>query len=229
MLKFGLFGAAIAAAQSGSAQVLSGRAEVLDGDTLVISGRPVRLFGIDAPELDQTCQKDNQSWACGAASKQQLASMVLGLQVECRGQGVDQFARVLAVCHAGGYDLNRAMVEHGWAVAYRQFSDDYSTVELDAKSNSLGIWSSKFEMPWDYRQAQLPSPALSRTPARPRGKSQPPAWTGGCLIKGNRNRRGEWIYHLPGMPYYNQTRAEEIFCTEAEARAAGYRRAIVKS
>jgi hypothetical protein len=30
------------------------------------------------------------------------------------------------------------------------------------------------------------------------------------------------------MPYYDQTRPEEIFCTEAEARAAGYRRAIVR-
>jgi hypothetical protein len=30
------------------------------------------------------------------------------------------------------------------------------------------------------------------------------------------------------MPYYDATRAEEIFCTKADARAAGYRRAIVK-
>jgi hypothetical protein len=30
------------------------------------------------------------------------------------------------------------------------------------------------------------------------------------------------------MPYYEQTRPEAMFCTEAEARAAGYRRAIVK-
>jgi hypothetical protein len=48
------------------------------------------------------------------------------------------------------------------------------------------------------------------------------------MIKGNRNRKGQWIYHVPGMPYYEQTRAEEMFCTEAEARAAGYRRAKVR-
>jgi hypothetical protein len=29
-----------------------------------------------------------------------------------------------------------------------------------------------------------------------------------CLIKGNHSRRGDWIYHLPGMPYYDDTRAE---------------------
>lgn len=49
-----------------------------------------------------------------------------------------------------------------------------------------------------------------------------------CLIKGNHSRRGDWIYHLPGMPYYDDTRAEAYFCTEAQAQAAGYRRAIVR-
>ena len=54
-----------------------------------------------------------------------------------------------------------------------------------------------------------------------RSKPQP---SGSCRIKGNHSRRGELIYHLPGMPYYAETRAEQMFCTEAQARAAGYRR-----
>ena len=43
-------------------------------------------------------------------------------------------------------------------------------------------------------------------------------------IKGNRN---SMIYHLPGCPNYNQIAPRNIvwFSTEAEARAAGYRRA----
>ena len=49
-----------------------------------------------------------------------------------------------------------------------------------------------------------------------------------CNIKGNHSRRGEWIYHLPGMPYYEQTRAEAMFCSEEDAIAAGYRRARVQ-
>jgi hypothetical protein len=47
------------------------------------------------------------------------------------------------------------------------------------------------------------------------------------VIKGNRGQHG-WVYHLPGMPYYEQTHAEEMFCSEAQARAAGYRRARVQ-
>ena len=39
--------------------------------------------------------------------------------------------------------------------------------------------------------------------------------------------RGQWIYHVPGTPCH-RTRPEEIFCTEAEARAGGYRRAMVR-
>lgn len=44
-------------------------------------------------------------------------------------------------------------------------------------------------------------------------------------IKGNLNSRGEKIYHLPGQSSYERTQAEETFATEAEAQAAGYRRA----
>jgi hypothetical protein len=49
-----------------------------------------------------------------------------------------------------------------------------------------------------------------------------------CVIKGNVSARGERIYHLPGTRAYAVTRIDEArgerwFCTEAEARAAGFR------
>ena len=45
----------------------------------------------------------------------------------------------------------------------------------------------------------------------------------GETIKGNINRQGERIYHVPGGAYYNKTDPEEWFFTEEEAQAAGYR------
>lgn len=45
------------------------------------------------------------------------------------------------------------------------------------------------------------------------------------LIKGNISARGEKIYHLPGQSSYERTQAEELFASEADAQAAGYRRA----
>ena len=218
----------IAWSHPGLAQDVRGQARAVDGDTLEISGKRVRLFGIDAPESDQSCQKDGASWACGKAATEQLSALVAGQQVECRGTGVDQYGRVLAVCTAGPDQLNQVMVEQGWALAYRQYSDDYIGAELHAQSNHLGIWSATFMLPDDYRHSKLPPAVTTGSDKREHSNVQPALWTGGCLIKGNRNRRGEWIYHIPGMPYYEQTRAEEMFCTEAQARAAGYRRAIVR-
>ena len=57
------------------------------------------------------------------------------------------------------------------------------------------------------------------------GGYQPP---GKCRIKGNINRRGERIYHMPGSRWYARTKispqkGERWFCSEAEARAAGWR------
>ncbi|MEO8758705.1 MAG: hypothetical protein ABI398_13255 [Devosia sp.] len=52
-----------------------------------------------------------------------------------------------------------------------------------------------------------------------------------CSIKGNISiNSGERIYHVPGQAYYDATiitptKGERWFCTEAEARAAGWRRA----
>jgi hypothetical protein len=124
------------------------------------------------------------------------------------------------------------MVANGYALAFRRYSSDYVSAEDSAKVNKSGIWASKFTMPSDYRHAPQQPAEVKRTPARRTARASSSDWAGraqaNCNIKGNRNRKGQWIYHVPGMPYYDQTRPEEIFCTEAEARAAGYRRAIVK-
>ena len=221
---------ALGVCQTSYAQSLSGEASAADGDSLVVGGKRVRLFGIDAPELAQTCGTNGTPWNCGEQARGNLAELIKGQTVHCEGQGVDQHARLIAVCSAGGLELNETMVAYGWALAYREFSDAYIPAETRAKANGLGIWSSQFQNPADYRLSLLPAPpvpaARAASPPSRRSATTSPA---GCVIKGNRNRRGQWIYHLPGMPYYDQTRAEEMFCTEAEAQAAGYRRAIVRN
>jgi endonuclease YncB( thermonuclease family) len=212
--------------------VISGTAHAKDGDSLSVDAREIRLFGIDAPEFDQTCQRDGHSWSCGAEAANKLSALVTGKAVRCEQVGTDQYGRMLARCRVGATDVNRMMVALGFAVAYRRYSSDYVSAEDSAKGNRFGLWSGQFEMPSDYRHVE-------RAPAQPRHdrhhsarKSMSDDWAArvnaNCNIKGNRNRKGQWIYHLPGMPYYDQTRPEAIFCTEEEARAAGYRRAIVR-
>jgi endonuclease YncB( thermonuclease family) len=46
-----------------------GIADVRDGDTLVIGKQKIRLQGIDAPELYQTCEENQQSYPCGRQAK----------------------------------------------------------------------------------------------------------------------------------------------------------------
>lgn len=53
---------------------------------------------------------------------------------------------------------------------------------------------------------------------------------GNCKIKGNINRKGEKIYHVPGGRWYEKTKVEEDegerwFCAEEEAEQAGWRKA----
>jgi len=107
------------------------------------------------------------------------------------------------------------MVENGWAVAFRRYSLDYVGVEEEAKAVRRGIWSSGFVMPWDWRRGQR----LAET-----------AGGDGCTVKGNINSKGDRIYHVPGQENYEQTvispsKGERWFCSEDEARAAGWRKA----
>ena len=53
-----------------------------------------------------------------------------------------------------------------------------------------------------------------------------------CNIKGNVNTQGERIYHTPGQRYYEKTvisdsHGERWFCSEKDARAAGWRKSKV--
>jgi endonuclease YncB( thermonuclease family) len=203
-----------------------GRAK--DGDSLMVGQREVRLFGIDAPEWAQTCKRGGQDWACGQDAAEELSKLVAGREVSCVAIGTDKHGRTVAQCTANGVDVNRAMVATGYAVAYRHYSTAYVSAEQGAKVNRRGIWASNFEMPSQYRHGEFIRPVPSKPsradPVRMTVSRSLPQTSGGCVIKGNRGSHG-WIYHLPGMRYYEQTRAEQIFCSEAEAQAAGYRRA----
>lgn len=219
------------------AQIISGPATAVDGDSLEMTGVRIRLFGIDAVEGRQTCQRNGSSWACGQDASELLKVMVRGKQVTCEQRDRDRYGRVVAVCTADGYDLGEAMVQSGYAVALSTISDAYVGIEDRARSAKVGIWGAQFDMPAVYRDAN-PTPATKVVPQSVRRTTPqrtsnnawqaPEPYSNGCAIKGNRNRKGQWIYHLPGMPYYDVTRPEEIFCTEAQAIAAGYRRAIVR-
>lgn len=202
-----------------------GKAKVLDGDTIEISGRRIRLFGIDAPENGQTCIIKRKLFRCDQAATSALADKIGARIVECEPKDLDVYSRIVSVCFVEGEDINAWMVARGWALAYRQYSRDYVGQEERASKAKLGMWQGEFVPPWDWRQKISQSNALLQ-PGEKQPNSAPPK---DCVIKGNINDRGRHIYHMPGDKFYSRTtisvaKGERWFCNEAEAVAAGWQR-----
>lgn len=192
---------------------ITGRASAIDGDTLVVAGQRIRLHGIDAPELAQDCEDaSGRGWACGRWAAKRLAALAASGPVACEPRGRDDYGRVLATCRNGAGDLGAALVAEGGAFAYRSYSLDYAGAEAEARRARRGVWQGRAQPPEAFR-------AAARAEAAPQD----------CAIKGNISNQGR-LYHLPGSRAYAATRispasGERWFCTEAEARAAGWRRA----
>ncbi|MEY4698008.1 MAG: hypothetical protein RIT14_2436 [Pseudomonadota bacterium] len=197
------------------ATVVEGRARVVDGDTVVIGSTKVRLFGVDAPELAQTCDLDGAAWACGQHARQMLADLIGRAHLRCDVRDKDRYGRLVATCLAQGRDIAAELVRQGGALAYRRYSDRYVPAEEAARREGLGVWAARMQTPEDYRHAGRPAPQAAPEAA--------------CAIKGNIGPSGP-VYHLPGQVDYAATRiteskGEQWFCSEAEAQAQGFRKA----
>lgn len=130
------------------ADLMSGEARVVDGDSLTINGQRVRLAGIDAPELLQNCQVGGAAIACGHQARDELRRLIGKQQVQCHIDGRDRYDRLLGRCHAGTSDLNQAMVQSGWALAY----GDYKSAQMAAHLARTGLWAYEFQRPQDWRK-----------------------------------------------------------------------------
>jgi len=126
---------------------------VVDGDTIKIGDVKIRFSGIDAPEINQTCVASEGKVACGKISRDILITKVTNNKISCTDEGKDFYGRVLGECFVNGESLSRYLVREGFAFAYRKYSDKFISDEEYAKSNRLGMWSMKFQYPWDYRKS----------------------------------------------------------------------------
>ena len=127
---------------------------VVDGDTIVLNGEKIRFSGIDTPELKQTCLNDDQKVFCGIFAKMLLIKKIGNEIPKCISEGKDTYKRTLAECFINGESLSGFLVRSGYAFAYRRYSEKFIEDEEFAKENKLGMWSMKFEYPWDFRKTQ---------------------------------------------------------------------------
>jgi len=126
--------------------------QITDGDTIKIDGEKIRFSGIDAPELKQTCLKNNVIIFCGLEAKNLLIKIIDNNDVICVYEGKDQYRRTLAECFLGDLSLSSYLVRNGYAFAYRKYSKKFIQDEEFAKENKNGLWSTEFEYPWLWRK-----------------------------------------------------------------------------
>ena len=126
--------------------------KIVDGDTIHLNGEKIRFSGIDTPELKQTCSKNNEIIFCGIEAKKLLVDKIASNEINCISEGKDQYKRTLAECFVNDLSLSSYLVKNGYAFAYRKYSKKFIADEDFARSNNLGIWSMKFEYPWDWRK-----------------------------------------------------------------------------
>ncbi len=214
---------AVAAAYWPRAETIRGTARVIDGDGLHIGNTEVRLHAVDAFEGRQTCVRDGSPWSCGEAAAEQLRALTTRREITCTKRDVDRYGRTVAVCSNGEVDLGAALTRAGLALAYRQYGTDYVEQEDDARAARRGAWAGEFTAPWDARHGR------NSETAQPSDEPDGPSNCRGTGIKGNLSRdSGERIYHVPGSRSSGDTRIDELngerwFCTEEEARRAGWR------
>ena len=133
---------------------------VVDGDSLEVKYGgwfsfmrrpfPVRLYGIDAPELSQPY---------GRESREQLASLVRRGGIRMEEQATDRYGRTVGLLfpnRRGRESINVAMVRAGMAYWYRRYGGrdlGFPEAEAEAISKRRGVWKDGkgARRPWDHR------------------------------------------------------------------------------
>lgn len=137
-------------AESGAAIV--GSITVVDGETLEIQNQSIKLWGVDAPDLDQICH-DGQGVAynCGKEAASALSRWLAELQpVQCEPRGNDNAGNVVAICYTStGDDIAGWMVRNGYAIDWPKYSNGfYAVPQNEAQQAKNGIWQHNGVEPW---------------------------------------------------------------------------------
>ena len=219
-------------------------AVVRDGDTIQLGDVAYRLDGIDAPEPDQVCIDDHADpWTCGVEAREQLTKLIGGREVSCDGLGPDPTYRKrhVGICTVEGEtsSLNQQLVRQGFAISPRAFvKAAFVSDQAAAQGERRGLWKGCFADPHDFRIGKKDGTLLGgacradrdseiRAVLFPNDPAMPPS----CNIKGKFAARARvtgniGIYHLRGCPSYaGLTGPDRWFCSEDDAKAAGFRAA----
>ena len=127
---------------------------VTDGDTIKVYNAErgqvkIRFYGIDTPEKGQPY---------GQAAGKHLASLIAGATVEIEAVTEDRYGRTVGIVFNGETNINREMVQAGFAWVYRYYCDqsfcsEWLKFEAEAKDNKKGLWQEPEPIPpWEWRR-----------------------------------------------------------------------------
>jgi len=222
---------------------------VIDGDTIQFDGTVWQLAGIDAPELGQVCDHGGHLWRCGLAAAYELRKFIgmMSAPITCFPQPRPKAKAKVeaqesireATCTVGDEDIAMMMIQSGHAAVVPGGPVLYAASEHHAREASLGIWGGAFIMPWEWRQGR-------RLPHEEPSDEAPWDWQhlssnltallaqgtvkgSECLIKAVVTADHHHVYYGPLDAGYakikvNKHRGERYFCSDDEARRAGWRR-----
>ncbi|TLS38999.1 thermonuclease family protein [Pseudalkalibacillus caeni] len=195
--------------------------EVIDGDTLKVKlnnrVETIRLLLIDTPETKHP-SKPVQPFGPEASAYAKEILSGKKVKIEPGISERDKYGRLLAYVWIEDKMVNKMLLKEGLArVAYifppnTKYIDDFQQLQKEAQHKGVGIWSIE-------NYAQEDGFHHNRIKQEETASKE----NGDCTIKGNINSDGEKIYHTPDGAYYEVTKPEKMFCTESEAKKAGFR------
>ena len=201
--------------------------KVVDGDTIdvVINNKTerLRLIGINTPEtVDPRKPVECFGKEASNKAKELLAGQTVALAGDVTQDERDKYGRLLRyVWREDGLFFNLEIVKQGFAYEYTynlpyKYQTEFKNAQGYARVNKLGLWADGACALTDITTNTPPASVASSS----------------CAIKGNISySTKEKIYHVPGCDYYTQTKididsGEQYFCSEEEALAAGWRKAL---
>ena len=224
-----------------STEILYEVKSVLDGDTIKIdyngTETSVRFIGVNTPE---TVDPRTTVECFGQEASNYLKELLTGKKVKIEADSSqtdrDKYDRLLRYVYLDGEDVGYKIINNGYGYEYTydvpySKQSAYKNAQDDASKAGRGLWAEGACVKSDTNAVEdAPEPQTEIiTPIDNDSSSEANEV---CNIKGNINYSGEKIYHVPGQEYYNSTEineeyGERWFCTEEEARAAGWRKSKV--